>query len=119
MLFLVFFLHLSNMLCGGKRKRTKTKEEEEAFPTKEFKQRGSVLSRYTADLARLYNKGLSPAEIASQLRLDHSLGEDVNGKSVSDHIDYIRLNGLAKLTPPNDPSIKRPEKCLFYFSISV
>jgi len=103
----------------GSEKRKRGKDEVE-FPSRPSKRKTNVLSRHTSELASAYNKGISPSDIARILREKYGYSDDVvNMRTISDHVQYIKKNSLAKLAPLNVPEIipavaRRPNNCKYF-----
>lgn len=97
-------------------KRKASDDSETPFPSRPAKRKASVLAKHTAELAALYNKGIAPSDIARIFREKYGYTDDVvNLRTVSDRINYIKKNGLAKIAPMNVPdsvaAAPRPRDC--------
>jgi hypothetical protein len=118
-------LFVFNMTEEGRAKRKRVREDDSPFPSRPSKRKTNVLSRHTAELASSYNKGVSPSDIARILREKYGYTDDVvNLRTVSDRVNYIKKNNLAKLSPVNTPDLltataRRPRDCNFPFKILI
>jgi hypothetical protein len=89
------------------------------FPARKSRKKASVLAKHGDEIVKMVNKRVAPPVIAHQLRTLYGYGDDeVNTKTVSDRISYMKKNNLASFAPTNDPlrltANSRLSNCIFF-----